>query len=138
MFFTVFVVFLYMKRTIDKAVLIYDDNCNLCRAGKTWIEKRALPGQIEFLSCQSLQRASRYPQVAKEQCMQAIQLVLTDSRILQGADAIPEILYRIKGWRWLEKLLRKKVFRRLAPKVYYWVAKNRQILSCILPKQTWT
>ncbi len=33
--------------------------------------------------------------------MEAIQLVLPDGRALSGAAAVPEILRRLRRWRWL-------------------------------------
>jgi len=116
---------------MEKAILIFDGECSLCQGSKQWIEKRALPGRFEFIACQSVERQQRFPQIATEKCLAAIQLVLSDGIILSGADAIPEILLRLRGWQWLEKIMRLQVFRRLSPVVYKWVARNRHFISCI-------
>ena len=116
-------------------VLIYDGECTLCLAAKNWMEKRALREQIELLPCQSPEREQRYPHISTQQCLSAIQLVLPNNEVLQGADAIPEILLHLKRWRWVEKILRARLFRKLAPFVYDWIARNRQIISCALPSK---
>ncbi len=118
---------------MNKATLIYDGECSLCQGSKRWIEKRALAGQFDFIACQSVERQQRFPQIPTENCLAAIQLVLSDGKILSGADAIPEILLRLQGWQWLEKILRLQLFFRLSPFVYKWVARNRYFLSCVFP-----
>jgi predicted DCC family thiol-disulfide oxidoreductase YuxK len=113
-------------------VLIYDGECTLCLAAKSWIEKNAIPNQIEMLPCQSQIRKEKYPHITTEQCLSAIHLVLPDDRVLIGADSLPEILYYMKRWRWIERILRTKLFRKISPKIYSWIASNRQFLSCAI------
>jgi len=72
----------------------------------------------------------RFPSIDQSACMGAIHLVLADGRVLAGADALPEILRRLRRWRWLAGLLRIPGARRLAPRLYQWVVRHRYRLSC--------
>jgi predicted DCC family thiol-disulfide oxidoreductase YuxK len=114
------------------AVVIYDGACGLCQGGIHWISRRAVRGELEFLPCQSAERRARFPAMEESRCMEAIQLVLADGRILGGDAAIPEILRHLRGWRRLAALFRLPGVRRLSPLVYAWVAGHRYQISCLL------
>ena len=115
-----------------RAVLIYDGGCGLCRGGISWISRRAVRGHFEFLPCQAAERRARYPWMDERTCMEAMQLILPDGRILAGAAAIPEILRRLRGWRWLAAVFRLPGLEALAPVLYRWVARHRYQISCML------
>ena len=107
----------------------------MCRASALWLMRRALAGgadELEILPCRSPVRRQRYPTITDETCMQAMQLVLPDGRVLAGADAAPEILRRIPRWRWVARLFSLPASRPLARRVYAWVANTRMRLSCSL------
>jgi predicted DCC family thiol-disulfide oxidoreductase YuxK len=61
-----------------------------------------------------------------------MQLILPDGRLLAGDAAIPEILRRLRGWRWLALLFRLPGVEILAPRLYAWVARHRYEISCML------
>jgi predicted DCC family thiol-disulfide oxidoreductase YuxK len=117
------------------AVVVYDGSCGLCRGGVTWISRRAVRGEFEFLPCQSAERRARFPRLEEARCMEAIHLLLPDGRVLAGDAAIPEILRRLKGWRWLAALFRLPGASRLGPPVYGWVARHRHQISCLLGRR---
>ena len=115
------------------ATLIYDAECSMCRASALWLMRRALSsGRLEILPCRSAVRRERFPQVAEEVCLTAMQLVLSDGRTLSGADAVPELLRRIRGWGWMAAVLALPGVRFLGRRVYAWVASNRMRISCAL------
>jgi predicted DCC family thiol-disulfide oxidoreductase YuxK len=114
---------------VEPAVLIYDGACPLCMGARAWIEGRAVAGAFEFLACQSPERARRFPEVAEAACLEAMQLVLPQGRILAGDLAIPEILARLRGWRWLAAAFRLPGAGRVVPLVYRWVARHRHGIS---------
>lgn len=120
---------------MEPAVLIYDGACPICQSAVRWVQRRALPGRFEFLPCQSPERQARFPQISEQACLEALQLVLPDGRVLAGDAAIPEILRRAKGWRWLAHLFRLPGVGAVAPRVYAWVARNRYTLSCGLVRR---
>ena len=116
-----------------KAVLIYDGECSMCRASALWLLRRAEAGgarDLEILPCRSPVRRQRFPSITDEDCMQAMQLVLPDGRVLAGADAVPEILLRIPRWSWVARLFDLPRARPFAHRVYAWIAKNRMKISC--------
>jgi predicted DCC family thiol-disulfide oxidoreductase YuxK len=116
-----------------RAVLIYDAECPMCRASALWLMRLALSRkQLEILPCRSPVRLARFPQITDEACMTAMQLVLPDGRILAGADAVPELLRRIRGLGWLATIFALPGMRPLARRVYAWIARNRMRISCTL------
>ncbi len=117
------------------AVLIYDGACPVCQGGMRWVQRRALPGGFEFLPCQSPERRARFPRMSEQACLEALQLVLSDGRVLAGAGAIPEILRRLRGWRWLARFFELPGVAALAPRLYAWVARNRYAISCALVRR---
>lgn len=119
-----------------RAVLIYDGSCRVCSAGRRWIERRAATGAFEFLTCQDPERARRFPWMAEAACMEAMQLVLPDGRVLAGDRAIPEILRRVRGWRRLAAVFDLPGVDRLAPRAYGWIARHRFAISSLLPRGT--
>jgi predicted DCC family thiol-disulfide oxidoreductase YuxK len=117
-----------------RAVLIYDGDCAMCRASALWLMRRAMSaGALEILPCRSGVRAERYPDVTEAACLTAMQLVLPDGHVLAGADAVPELLRRIRGWGWLAAVFALPGVRPLARRVYAWIATNRMRISCALP-----
>ena len=116
---------------VGTAVLIYDGECAMCRASALWLMRLALSGgALEILPCRSGPRRARFPRISDEACMTAMQLVLPDGRVLTGADAVPELLRRIRGLGWLATVFALPGARPLARRFYAWVARNRMRLSC--------
>ena len=115
------------------ATLIYDAECPMCRASAMWLMRRALSsGLLEILPCRSPVRRERFPQVPEAHCMTAMQLVLPDGRVLGGADAVPELLRRIRGWAWVAGVFALPPVRPLARVIYGWIARNRMRISCAI------
>jgi len=118
------------------AVLIYDDECAMCRGSALWLMRRALGSgadELEILPCRSPARRARFPAIDEAACLAAMQLVLPDGRVVSGADAVPELLARMPGWRWLARFFALPGIRPLARRVYGWIARNRMRLSCAVP-----
>lgn len=120
-----------MGPTVATATLIYDGECSLCRASALFLMRRALSnGTLEILPCASGVRRTRFPRITEEACLTAMQLVLPDGRVLAGADAVPELLRRIRGWGWVAAVFALPGVRPVARRVYAWVARNRMRISC--------
>ncbi len=116
---------------VARSVVIYDEACRLCQDGVAWISRLAVRGELEFLPCQAAERRARFPWMEERACMEAMQLVLPDGRVLAGAAAIPEILRRLRGWRWLAAVFRLPGAGLLAPRVYAWIARHRYQISTL-------
>ena len=122
---------------MGQAVLIYDADCAVCRASALWLMRRALSrGELEILPCRSGARKQRFPQIAEETCLTAMQLVLPDGRVLAGADAVPELLRRVRGWGWVAAVFSLPGARPVARRVYAWIARNRMKISCAVGADT--
>ena len=107
---------------LPAAVLIYDGECAMCRASALWLMRLAMSsGALEILPCRSAPRRLRYPQITDEACLTAMQLVLPDGRTLAGADAVPELLRRIRGLGWLATVFAVPGARLVARRVYAWM-----------------
>jgi predicted DCC family thiol-disulfide oxidoreductase YuxK len=116
---------------VERAVLIYDGECAMCRASALWLMRRAvLRGQLEILPCRSGPRRERFPAISDEACMTAMQLVLPGGRVLSGADAVPELLRRVRGWGWLASVFGLPGMTPLSRRVYAWVARHRMRIAC--------
>ena len=114
-----------------RAVLIYDGECPMCRASALWLMRLALSSNtLEILPCRAPIRAARFPQITEDACLTAMQLVLPDGRVLAGADAVPDLLRRIRGLGWLAALFALPGMPPLARRVYAWIARNRMRISC--------
>ena len=111
------------------AVVIYDGECPICQGGMRWVGRRALPGQFEFLPCQSPERRARFSWMAERTCLEALQLVLPDGRVLSGDAGIREILRRLRGWRLVARLFGLPGVRVFAPSLYRWVARHRYAIA---------
>ena len=62
--------------------------------------------------------------------MTAMQLVLPDGRVVGGADAVPELMRRIRGLGWLTAVFALPGVRPVARRLYAWIARNRMRISC--------
>ena len=117
---------------MNKAVLIYDGACPLCRSSVRLVTGRARSGELELLPLQAPERAARYPELSEEACRQAMHLVLPDGRVVAGSEALPEALARLRGLRWLSHAFGIPGVKPLARHVYQWVSHNRYALSRVL------
>ena len=68
--------------------------------------KHARHGALETLPCQHEDRARRFPEISREQCLAAMQLVTQDGRVYSGEQALPPLMDLMTGWRWLARILR--------------------------------
>lgn len=114
------------------ATIIYDGECPLCRAAVEWVDARKTGPGLEMLPCQSPTRARRFPDLPERECMESIQLVLEDGRRYAGAASLPHILLRVRGWRWLARVLRLPGISVVSPAVYRVIARNRHAFSSLV------
>ena len=67
--------------------------------------------------------------------MTAMQLALPDGRVVAGADAVPELLARVRGLGWLAAVFAIPAIRPLSSGMYAWIARNRMRISCTLSEK---
>ncbi len=116
-------------------VLIYDDNCSLCRGCMRWIKMRAINANgFEFISCRSEDRKTRFPQIDEAACLESFHLILPNGKVFAGEEAIPEIAQRLNYFAWFAALFNAPITKYLARRLYRLVSNNRYIISrTILP-----
>jgi predicted DCC family thiol-disulfide oxidoreductase YuxK len=119
----------------DTVVLIYDEECSLCCGCMRWLKLHAIRGDaFEIIPCQSKKRMSLLPGLNEKVCLEELHMVLPDGQILAGDETLPEILIRLRYFRWLAFLFRIPVIRLFPCAVYRLIANNRYIISkTILP-----
>jgi predicted DCC family thiol-disulfide oxidoreductase YuxK len=115
----------------DKAVLIYDGSCPICRNTVAWIKKHERKDAFEMLPCRSEDRKKRYPFIEEPVCMQAMQLVLPGGTVLAGEKAMPEIFKRLKRYRAAAGLFKLPGSNTVARAFYRWFADRRYIIAKI-------
>lgn len=116
---------------MSRATLIYDGECPFCRRAAAWAMKHARHGALETLPCQHEDRARRFPEISREQCLAAMQLVTQDGRVYSGEQALPPLMDLMKGWRWMARILRLPGIRHASPAAYRWFAKHRYALAAL-------
>ena len=117
-------------------VLIYDGECPVCRGAVMWIRARSGPEDFEFFSCHSEDLPRRFPTVEKSACLEAMHMVLPDGKVLAGEQAAPEILLRLRRWRWAAALFRLPGAGILSGAFYRWFAARRHRISRRFQKPT--
>ncbi len=111
----------------NNAVMLYDGDCGFCQH---WVNKwsKIAHGKVRFEPYQIV--LPDYPQVTREQCREAIRLILPDGRYVSAAHAVFKMLELSGRYRWLLRLYEKDPIFRLATEAgYRWVSRNRAFLS---------
>jgi len=121
-----------VHRGKERAVLIYDGKCPVCAATVKWIRENEISGSFEMIPCQSDQRRSRHPEVNRADCMKAMHLVLPDGTVLVGERALPDILARVKMYRFAAPLLKLPGTAIISRVAYRWFAERRYRIASIL------
>lgn len=112
-----------MPEVPAKPTLLYDGDCGFCRR---WIArwKSATGERVEYTPFQDV--ADQYPRITREQFESAVQLVLPDGSIHNGAEAVFRTLATAPGKRWLYFLYQYlPLFGPIARWFYRFVARHR-------------
>lgn len=118
-----------------KATLIYDGECPLCCAAQEWIARNMVPGAFDFVTCQSEDRARRFPQIQETRCMEAMHLVSADGRVYAGDAALPGICLGLRRWHWLARVLRVPPVSLISPTAYGFIARRRHMFSILVARK---
>jgi predicted DCC family thiol-disulfide oxidoreductase YuxK len=114
-----------------KPVLIYDRHCLFCRKAAQWVEAKSKGSVFEMLPFQSETIGIRFPFIEKGGCMKAMQLILPGGRALSGEKAIPEIMGRLREYRWVAWLFKIPGARMFSHIIYRWFADHRYQMARI-------
>jgi predicted DCC family thiol-disulfide oxidoreductase YuxK len=116
----------------ERAVLIYDEECPICRKTARWVERNKRGDVFEMLACQAEGVRSRFPFMEETVCMKAMQLILPDGRVLPGEKALPEIINRLGRYHWVAWFFRLPGLGVLFHAFYRWFADRRYRIARIL------
>lgn len=116
----------------EKAVLIYDKDCPICRKAAQWVERNKRGDVLELLPCQAEMVRSRFAFMEETVCMKAMQLILPGGRVLSGEKAFPEIIHRLRRFHWVAWLFRLPGSGILSHAFYRWFAGRRYRIARIL------
>lgn len=116
----------------NPAVLIYDGRCAVCQKTVKWLKEQAQDGTFEFLQCQSETVKKRFPDIKEDVCLQAMQLVLPDNRVLSGEEALSEIFSRLRKYYWAARFFNLPGANILARAFYRWFAGKRYLIAALL------
>lgn len=121
-----------MPDTIDRATLIYDGECGLCRRAVDRVRAWDRDHRLAYVAFQdpSVERFG----IALPALAAAMHLVLPDGQVFAGADAAPHILRRLPGKRWLATPFAVPGVMPLARRVYRWIAERRHCAVRGLPR----
>jgi len=114
------------------ATLIYDGKCPVCAGTVRWIRENEISGSFDMVPCQSEERRMLHPGVNRADCMNAMHLVLPDGTVFVGEKALPHILSRVKGYRFIVPLFRLPGAAPLSRIAYRWFADRRYRIAAIL------
>lgn len=123
------------KRTApaeDKLYVIYDGNCRLCLASVAKLNELPTRSALHFIPIGQLEalEGDRLPVNAlrgidNETLYEKIHVVDGDGRVFAGADGIVRILRTVKGLKRLSVLYRIPGMRRMADRLYRYIADRR-------------
>src|SRR4030042_2977753 len=123
-----------MDRTSEeeRPVLIYDDDCPICRKAAHWVERNKRGDVLKLLPCQAEMVRDRFPFMKESVCMKAMQLILPDGRVVPGEKALPEIISKLRRYYWAAWLFRLPGSGLLSHAFYRWFAGRRYRIARIL------
>ena len=101
----------------------------MCRASVAKLRRIAPAEAVDFRDFHGEGVLDAFPGVTREACMEAMQLVLSDGRVVHGAEAVARVLAtrRIVGCvAWLYYV---PGLRQLLDLVYAWIARRRYRIS---------
>lgn len=115
---------------VTTPTLIYDGECGICQQAVALLARWDREHALRFVPFQDGPAVARFgialpplPRLAA-----AMHLMLPNGAVYAGADAIPELLRRLPGKRWLAVLFRIPGVPRIARRVYAWIAIRRHCL----------
>jgi predicted DCC family thiol-disulfide oxidoreductase YuxK len=116
----------------EPATLIYDGSCPLCSGAVGWIRENEIENSLIMLPCQMAETASRFPEIERADCMNAMHLVLPNGTVLVGERAMPEVFARLKHYRFVALLFKIPGSLTISRIAYRWFADRRYKLATIL------
>ncbi len=109
----------------SKYIVLYDGHCRFCTAQMKYLLALARPGAVEPLSFQEPGVLERFPGLTYDKCMQAMQLLTPDGRVISGFEAAVQAVMTRALMKPIGCLYYLPGFRQLCDALYRWVAARR-------------
>lgn len=116
----------------EKLYVVYDGHCNLCLASVARLKELKTNADLHFVQIQQMEAAGEEQklvpgirQMKHEELYEKIHVADENGQLFAGADGIIRILRTVKGLRWLSALYRIPGMKRLADRMYRFVANRR-------------
>ena len=126
------------RRSLRRFLVLYDEECPLCRASVRAILRLAPGGAIEAIGLRSARAARLIPEEGAEERLEAFHLIAPTGQRWKGGAALPplfEVLAPLRPMAWL--LRRSAAAAGAADVGYGWVSRHRPLLAAVLPA-AWT
>ena len=112
-----------------KFKVFYDDQCEICQSGASWLRLIDDKNRIEFVSIEPCFLLSHYPDLDPEACQRELHVIAPDGRLYRGWEAVSR-LARLFPQTWLVGMLGTlPLFMQLGRALYRSLAANRYALS---------
>ena len=110
-------------------VALFDGRCGLCRASAARLQAVGRPGAVEYRDLHEDGALDALPGLTREACLEALQLVLPDGRVVSGAEAVARIVRTRRGLGVLARLYFVPGLRWLLDRAYAAIARRRYRIS---------
>jgi predicted DCC family thiol-disulfide oxidoreductase YuxK len=114
---------------MKRSVVIYDDDCGMCRRAKRIAQRLDWLRRFEFFPLQDPALSARFPQVTLEACLTEMKLVEPDGRTFGGVDALLRLFIRLPFLCPIAAVWMMPPLRFIAARFYQFIAANRHRLS---------
>jgi predicted DCC family thiol-disulfide oxidoreductase YuxK len=110
----------------------FDASCRLCNSEMQAIKIHDTEQRLILADCSAIDfddAPFRADGITREAMMECLHVLDSNGRWIKGVDAF-ELLYQTVGMTALAYLWGGKLTRPLADRIYPWVARHRQLISC--------
>jgi predicted DCC family thiol-disulfide oxidoreductase YuxK len=116
-----------------RRVLLYDAGCGFCRFAARVVTKLDRRDELALLGLEDASADRLLEHVSDEERVSLLRLVLPDGRMLSGGTAALNVLERLPATRPLARTVAVLHAQRAADAAYALVARNRDLLGCLVP-----
>ena len=114
---------------VQGLAVFFDQECNLCRACRSWLQAQDKYFPVEFMAYQSRRARELCPQLAELNPDKEIVVMADNGQIYQGGSAWIMCLYALRRYRELSFKLAHPMLLPLAKKMCHIVSDHRLSLS---------
>lgn len=110
-------------------VVIYDGQCNFCRAQIERLQWWDCQGKLSYLSLYDPEVSRRWPDMPPERLLEEMCLVDRDGRRHWGPEAFRYLTRRLRRLWWAMPLMHLPGMMLIAKPVYRWISRNRYLIA---------